>query len=198
MLDLDVQPLPDRRPGIVICAYDAADDLWDPYDDVGGEYWNPPGARSLPVYPGETESLAEILTTHVRGQDCDALLLIGRTRKGPGFRVQMRAENRAPHTHQRLTLVGPGVARSTAPVSEMIRALTDLGLTAEASSDAEDDAGSYLLYRLLAALPDDPDAPAVGLLRVPIDASDRDTRRAIKAVASSMAMRLSFRPRQNA
>ena len=195
MLDLDVQPLPDRRPGVVICAYDAADDLWSPYDEMGVDYWNPPGARSVPVDGGETEALADTLVAHVRGRDCDALLLIGRTRKGSDFRVQMRVENRGLNTHKRLSVVGPGVARSTAPVSEMVRALTDLGLPAEASSEAEDDAGSYLLYRLLAALPDDPDAPAVGLLRVPMDADDRDVRKAIQAVASSMAMRLSHRPR---
>jgi hypothetical protein len=49
----------------------------------------------------------------------------------------------------------------------MVRALNDAGLAAEATSDGEEDAGSYLLYRVLTALPDGSDAPAVGLIRAP-------------------------------
>ncbi|HBI18761.1 MAG TPA: hypothetical protein DDY79_05460, partial [Brevundimonas sp.] len=70
-----------------------------------------------------------------------------------GFRVQMRAENRTLDHKHRLSSTGPGVARATAPVADIVRALTAAGLEADASSEAEEDAGSYLLYRVLADLP---------------------------------------------
>jgi hypothetical protein len=35
------------------------------------------------------------------------------------------------------------MARATAPVAEMVRALNEAGFSADASSEAEDDIGSY-------------------------------------------------------
>ena len=76
-----------------------------------------------------------------------------------------------------------------------MRALHEAGLKADASSDAEDDVGSYLLYRLLSELPDSPDAPAIGLLRTPLPADEAVVSKGVKAAASAMARRLSPLPR---
>ena len=121
--------------------------------------------------------------------------LVGRSSRAPVFRVQMRAEGRTPGEGRRLSRTGPSIARSTAPVADMVRALHEAGLKADASSDAEDDVGSYLLYRLLSELPDSPDAPAIGLLRTPLPADEAVVSKGVKAAASAMARRLSPLPR---
>lgn len=178
---------PDRRPGIAICSYDIDDQAWDLIEDLSGTPWSPAGARTVPVAGGDPEALASRLSAHLKNGDCRAVLLVGRTHKAGGFRVQMRAENRALDRRERLSQTGPGVARSTAPIADMVRALNAAGLAADASSDAEDDAGSYLLYRVLADLPDGPNTPAVGLLRAPVPADEAAMRKGVKAAASAMA-----------
>ena len=107
----------------------------------------------------------------------------------------MRAENRALNGTDRLDDTGPGLARATAPVAEIVRALNDAGLAAAASSDSEADAGSYLLYRILSSLPDGTDSPAIGLLRAPVASSDAAVQRGVKAAAAAMASHLSPLPR---
>ena len=124
------------------------------------------------------------------------MLLIGRTHKSSGFRVQMRAENRALIGGEKLSHTGPAMARATAPVADMVRALTAAGLHAEASSEGEDDIGSFLLYSILTRLPDDADVPAVGLLRAPMDIADEAVQKGVKAVANAMARTLSPLPRR--
>ena len=126
------------------------------------------------------------------------LLLVGRTRRSDGFRLQIRAENRALDGGERLDQVGPGMARATAPVADIVRALNEAGLTADASSDAEDDAGSYLLYRVLSGLPDGAGHAGVGLLRAPEHEADAAVQRAVKAAAQAMARHLSPLPRSRA
>jgi hypothetical protein len=190
MLDPEVPTSQDRRPGIVICAYEADDDGWDPVEDLSGRFWDPPGARTVAVFADEPEALVSTLADHLRSGECQGILLVGRSARAPGFRIQMRAENHAPGQKQRLSRTGPGIARSTAPVADMIRALTDAGLKADASSEAEDDVGSYLLYRMLAELPDGPEAPAIGLIRAPLPADERLVRKGVKAAASAMARRM--------
>ncbi|MCA0366723.1 MAG: hypothetical protein LCH57_01480 [Proteobacteria bacterium] len=185
----------DRRPGIAICTYDDADGGWDLIEDLSGTPWSPAGARTVPVSGGDPDALASRLGDHLRNGDCRAVLLVGRTHKAGGFRVQMRAENRALDRRERLSLTGPGVARTTAPVADILRALNAAGLAADASSDAEEDAGSYILYRVLADLPDGPHVPAVGLLRAPIPADETAVRKGVKAAASAMAGHLSPQPR---
>lgn len=188
---------PDRRPAIVICAWDADDPIWDPIEDLSGDPWSPEGARTVAVAPEAPEALADTLAGHLDHAGTRALLLLGRSRKGSGFQLQMRAENRAGGDG-RGRGVGPSVARATAPVAEMVRALADAGLEAEATSDAEDDVGSYLLYRILTGLPDDADTPAVGLLRAPAGGDEHVVQRAVKATAQAMARHLSPLPRARA
>ena len=197
MLDLSSDTAPDRRPAIVICAYDADETGWDPVEDLSGTSWNPDGARTVAIGADAPEALASTLSNYLSQNGCRALLLVGRTQRSEGFRVQMRAENRALNG-DRLDTVGPAVARATAPVADIVRALNEAGLAADASSDAEDDAGSYLLYRILSSLPDGSDVPAVGLLRAPSGGADAAVQRAVKTAASAMARNLSPLPRYRA
>lgn len=195
MLDIQAEAAPDRRPAIVICAYDAGETGWDPVEDLSGVAWNPVGARTVPVAAEAPESLAATLEAHLRDRGCRALLLVGRTTLGDSFRVQMRAENRVLNGTDRLDDTGPGLARATAPVAEIVQALNDAGLAAAASSESESDAGSYLLYRILSGLPDGTDSPAIGLLRAPAASSDASVQRGVKAAAAAMASHLSPLPR---
>ncbi|RZJ00795.1 MAG: hypothetical protein EON90_06060 [Brevundimonas sp.] len=197
MLDTAETP-PDHRPAIVICAWDAGEVGWDPVEDLSGVPWSPPGARTVAVPGGEPDALADTLAAHLGDQRCRALLLVGRTRRSTDFRLQIRAENRSLDGAHRLTSVGPAIARATAPAAEMVRAMNAAGLTVDASSDAEDDAGSYLLYRVLSGLAEGLDTPAVGLLRAPEGRSAADVQKAVKAAAEAMARHLSPLPRSRA
>lgn len=193
MLDTIAENQPDRRPAILVCVYETADPLWNALDSDTD--WAPPGARLRPLGPGEPSVLADRISCELDEADCSAVLLVGRTRKSDGFRVQMRAENRALTGGKKLSDTGPSLARATAPVAEMVRALNDAGLSADATSDSEDDAGSYLLYRVLTALQDDVDAPAVGLLRAPSTVDEAQLRLGIQTAATAMARHLSPLPR---
>ena len=107
----------------------------------------------------------------------------------------MRAERRASDGSQKTEDVGPSVARATAPVSEIVRALNEEGLSADASSDAEEDAGSYLLDRVLSSLAEGVETPAVGLLRAPQHESDAVVRKAVRTAAQAIARHMSPLPR---
>jgi len=195
MNEIDSRASGDRRPGIIICAYDGDDDGWDLVEDLSGEIWSPSGARAVPIAAADPDELASTLAARLGSGECRAILLVGRTQKGAGFRVQMRAENRTLDYKHRLSSTGPGVARTTAPVADMVRALTAAGLQADASSDIEEDAGSYLLYRVLSDLPDGPLTPSIGLLRAPAPANEAAVRKGVKAAASAMASHLTPLPR---
>lgn len=195
MNEIDSRASGDRRPGIIICAYDGGDDGWDLVEDLSGEIWSPSGARAVPIAAADPDELASTLAARLGSGECRAVLLVGRTQKGAGFRVQMRAENRTLDYKHRLSSTGPGVARTTAPVADMVRALNAAGLQADASSDIEEDAGSYLLYRVLSDLPDGPLTPSIGLLRAPAPANEAAVRKGVKAAASAMASHLTPLPR---
>lgn len=193
MLDTIAENQPDRRPAILVCVYETADPLWNALD--ANADWTPPGARLRTLGPGEPADLADRITGELHEADCGGVLLVGQTRKSDGFRVQMRAENRALTGGKKLSQTGPSLARATAPVAEMVRALTDAGLSADATSDSEEDVGSYLLYRVLTALQDDVDAPAVGLLRAPATVNEAQLRLGIQTAATAIARHLSPLPR---
>jgi hypothetical protein len=197
MLEPKDEAAPDFRPALVICAWDADEAGWDPVEDLSGESWHPIGARTLAVAAGEPEALATILSAHLDDRSCRGLLLVGRTRRSDAFRLQIRAENRSLDGG-RLDVIGPGMARATAPVADIVRALNEAGLAADASSDSEEDAGSYLLYRVLSGLPDGPDTPAIGLLRAPEHETDAAVQRAVKAAAQAIAHHLPPLPRSRA
>lgn len=190
---------PDRRPAIAICAWDPNFNAWDPVEDLSGDPWNPVGARTLPV-PGSssTEALAAQLSAMIASGECGALLLVGRTAHSGAFRLQMRAENRCLDRSDRLDHTGPGVVRATAPTAEIVRDLAAAGLSALAASDAEEDAGSYILYRILNDLPDGAASPAIGLIRAPSDAPSAKVQAAVKTAASVIARHLAPLPRSSA
>ena len=198
MLDLPAEKQQDRRPAIVICAYDINDVAWDAVEDLSGLPWNPSGARTIAIAADAPEQLAQTLSLCLREPDCRAILLVGRTHKSGSFRVQMRAENRALSSGEKLSQTGPAMARATAPVAEMVRALTAAGLHADASSEGEEDVGSFLLYSILTSLPDDADVPAIGLLRAPLDVADETVQKGVKAAAAAMASTLAPLPRARA
>ncbi|CAN5156394.1 hypothetical protein BH09PSE1_BH09PSE1_14880 [soil metagenome] len=185
----------DRRPALVICAYDPDDTDWDPVEDLSGTPWSPAGARTIAVSAADPEDLAARLRAHLSDPDCRGVLLVGRTEKSDAFQIQMRAENRALTGRAKLSSTGPATARATAPVADMIRALTDAGLEAAASSDSEEDVGSFLLYSILTGLPDDVDAPAVGLIRAPVDMAPADLNKGVRLAAGAIARHLSPLPR---
>ena len=197
MLDTVAETKPDRRPAMVICAYDPGERAWDPVEDLSGEPWNPPGARTVAVAAADPQSLAGILSEHLKQTDCRAILLVGRTHRAGQFGVQMRAENRNL-AGAKLTHTGPALARATAPVADMVRDLNAAGLSAKASSDDEEDVGSFLLYSILTSLPDDADVPAIGLLRAPLDVADETVQKGVKAAAVAMARTLAPLPRARA
>ncbi|MBU1348249.1 MAG: hypothetical protein KKA16_15015 [Alphaproteobacteria bacterium] len=195
MLETPAENAPDRRPAILVCVYEADDPALAALDDPAGAPWNPAGARTLPVGHDDPAVLADRIRDELNQTDCRAVLLVGRTRRSDAFRIQMRAENRTLTGGGKLTVTGPAMARATAPVAEMVRALNDAGLNADATSDSEDDAGSYLLYRVLTALPDDADVAAVGLLRAPASLDNESLRRGVQTAAATMARHLSPLPR---
>lgn len=196
---METGPRPDRRPAIAICAWDPNFTAWDPVEDLSGDPWNPVGARTLPV-PGSssTEALAAQLSAMIASGECGALLLVGRTAHPDAFRLQMRAENRCLDRSDRLDHTGPGVVRATAPTAEIVRDLTAAGLSALAASDAEEDAGSYILYRILNDLPDGAASPAIGLIRAPSEAPNAKVQAAVKTAASVIARHLAPLPRSSA
>lgn len=185
----------DRRPALVICAYDRGGVGWDPGSGLSGETWSPPGARALIVASDEPQALAQSLSHQLTDPDCRGLLLLGRSERGQGFQVQMRAENRALDGDGKLSRTGPATARTTAPVAEILRTLHEAGLDAAATSEGREDVGSYLLYSILTGLPDDVDAPAVGLLRVPAHASPSERDQGVRLAASAIARHLAPLPR---
>lgn len=195
MLDTIAENQPDRRPGILVCIYEADDTLSAALDTHDGAAWAPAGARVRAQGPDDPTTLAEVITQQIGEADCRAVLLVGRTRKSTSFRIQMRAENRAPSGGKKVSLTGPAMARATAPAAEIVRELIDAGLAADATSESEEDVGSYLLYRVLTALPDNADAPSVGLLRVPALIDREQLRLGVQTAASAMACHLSPLPR---
>lgn len=194
MLDTPAETTPDRRPAILVCVCEADDPAWATLDDIAVA---PIGARTRSVGPGDPAMLAGLINGELSTTEGLAVLLVGRTRRTDGFRLQMRAENRALAGGARLSSTGPATARATAPVAEMVRALNEAGLSADASSDSEEDVGSYLLYRVLTALPDNADAPSVALLRVPASFDTERLRQGVQTAAGVMARHMSpvARPR---
>ncbi len=187
MLDLNRDVTHDRRPFLAIVPWDRGFRGWDPIEARTGEPWHPVGARILALAADEPETAAQNLIDAITQRRISALLLAGRTRHSGPIRLQTRAENRTLDGKERHDPTGAGVVRATVPAGDILRELNRVGLTAQIASDAEEDAGSYLLYRVLAALPDRLSVPAVGLLRLPRDMAPEPADQAIKAAVSAMA-----------
>jgi len=189
MLDTAASPPPDRRPAIVICAYEADETRWDPIEDLSGVPWSPTGARTVALQSAEVGELVEALSQCL--PDCRGVLLLGRGRDDSRFTIQLRAERREPDLARR----GPSIVRATAPAAEMAQALREGGLEVEISSEGEDDAGNRLLHHLLNHLPDPMQAPSIGLLRLPAQGDEATVTRGVKLAAAVMARHLAPMPR---
>jgi hypothetical protein len=196
MLDTPADAQPDLRPGLMLCAYEPDLDWGADGSDADND-WTLPGARLISVEAQAPESLARTLMERLRDPACRAALLVGRADGARDFLIQTRAENRVLNGKARLVPTGPGVARATAPALEMAQSLSEAGLSARLSSDTVTDPGNYLLYRVLCSLPDGPEAPLVGLLRVP-DGDGSAITRAVRLAAEAMARHLSPLPRPRA
>ncbi|WP_396592838.1 hypothetical protein [Brevundimonas sp. R86498] len=196
MLNNRTEKGPDRRPAILVCSYDPHDPAGLAAGDADGQPSDSGSARTLTVGADDPGALADLISHKLAKAECQAVLLVGRTRRSDGFRVQMRAENRGLTGPAKWSDTAPALARTTAPVSEMVQALNEAGLAAAATSDSEEDAGSHLLYRILTALPDDADAPAVALLRVPLALEPSEARRGVAVAADAIARHLPLMPRE--
>lgn len=192
MLDIAAETAPDLRPTLALCAWGGDTS----FSESGASLVQVFSTRVELINDHRPEALAERLIGRLWTRGCNGLLLTGPTRLAGEFRLQTRAENRALGGRGKLDPTGPAVARATAPIGEIVRSMGDAGLAVAATSEAEDDLGSYLLYRVLTALPDDADAAPVALLRSPPNAPIEDQTRAVRATAQAMARHFSPSPRR--
>ncbi|MFC0633241.1 hypothetical protein [Brevundimonas balnearis] len=170
-----------RRPQVGVCAVG----LEVPAGEGGDGLWDGFSASD----DAEIET-AEMLVRGISGGRWHALLIVAKGRAGGPLRVQLRAENRSADGPGRLFPTGPAMARATAPAAELVRAFQGAGFETEASSEGPCDTAGALLFRTLLALADCSDAPPVGLVRVPADASGEAVDRMIGIGAPVMARRL--------
>lgn len=179
----------DRRPSIAILPWDKGFRAWDPHDSASGSAWHPSGARIVNLTP-DADDLAQVVTDMVVNQQVAAVLLVGRTSSSGKIHVQTRAENRIPGTLQRDTPLGAGIVRATLSTADVLRDLDQAGLAAHARSEAEDDEGSHLLFRILSQLSDHAATPPIGLMRLPRDMAPAQVNQAIRTVATSISRHL--------
>lgn len=188
-------PEGDRRPCILICNWDPANPAWDLVEDLSGVPWHPDQARSELV-AGNTDvvALASDLVSRLQHREARALLLLGPTRYDGPIRLQIRAEI-PKDDGERLDNESPGVVRATAPCADIIHAVSGTKVAIIPTSEAEDDAGSKLLYHIMTGLGDDAETLAVALMRFPRSASEASVSAAIKAAATVMTQHLAPLPR---
>jgi pyroglutamyl-peptidase len=172
--------------------------------------WSPRAVRVRAlVAPVRWSGSAETIDEALREGRCDGALLLGVAGKAREFRVEMRARNHVDRhkpdadgklwRNEKIDPTGPAVARSTAPVAEMVRAIQDEGYPSVASSDAGDYLCNFSLYRLLTGVGEGADGPPVGFLHVPrfferdgvdVPVELDDLERAVKAAATAFAFSL--------
>lgn len=163
--------------------------------------WSPQGARLIGcTAPVSWRRAAGEVISAVAAHGCDAILLVATRARASDLRVEMRAQNRvAPRRpdadgmvwpHDRILPTGPGIARATAPVAEMVQAMTRAGIKARASSECGDYIGNFVLYRLLTDPDLDTAARPVGCLSAPRKVDIEDLERAVKVAVGAFAERL--------
>jgi hypothetical protein len=172
-----------RRPHVGLCAV-----------GLGEITAPPPGPGIAAGYRALPETVEAVLDA-LDANEIQGLLIFAPGRRDGAFQVQLRAENRTPEG-LRLHPVGPSIARATAPVPELVRALLDQGETAEVVSSLPPDPAGLLFYDVLTGLSDQRDTPPIGLLRAPGDASAERLQAAAAACAQAIGRRLAPLPRQ--
>lgn len=185
----------DRRPCIMVCNWAGDGPVWDMVEDLTGVPWQPENARSELVTVGtDMAEMAGLLAERLSSQQARALLLIGRTgHEGPAL-LQMRAVV-PTRDGQRMDEASPGVVRATAPIPDIIQAITAARVPVMTTSRSEDDAGSELLYRVMTSLDDLHETPSVALLRFPHSMSEACIAPAVKAAATAMTQHMAPAPR---
>lgn len=189
MLDSAQVSATDRRPVMALVTWDSGFRAWDPHDSTTGEVWHPRGARALTL-SGTPQDLERELIDGLTQHHVSGIILIGRSLDKGTIQIQTRAENRLPGSQERADALGAGVVRSTLTTSEILRDLARENLAARAVSNAENDAGSHLLFRILAQMPHQGATPPVGLVRLPRDMGPEQVQQAIRTVASSVSRHL--------
>jgi pyroglutamyl-peptidase len=214
MLDAQADAHSLARPGLLMCGFGpfpAAPDnpATRVVEALRDRCWRPLHARiAYATVPTLWRGAAEAVQDAMLSQRCDAVLMIGVAVKARGFRVEMRAQNRTAASRpdasgavlgrDRIDHTGPGVARATAPVADIVRALRDEGLPVQPSSDAGSYLCNYTLYRVLTGSGESA-APTAGFLHVPQaretagpDAASTlaDIERAVRAAARAFAAAL--------
>ena len=164
--------------------------VWDLVEDLSGVPWNPTHARTeLVEGHGDIQALANALVGKLLNHEARALLLLGRTKHDGPARLQIRAE--VPKVEgRRSDHESPGVVRATAPTADILAAVKSAKVPMIASSDAEDDAGSRLLYAVMTSLENIFETPAVGLMRFPSSMGEQSVSHAVKAAATVMTQHL--------
>ena len=173
----------DLAPALLICGFGpfpAA--LVNPASLVVGSLrergWSPNGARAAySLIPTIWDVAPERVQEAMVDCGCAGVLMVGVAARARSFRVEMRAQNRTAKTRpdasgavlgrDRIDPTGPAVARATAPVADMLRALRAEGLSAEPSSDAGAYLCNFTLYRVLTGYAGRLAAPSAGFLHVP-------------------------------
>ena len=184
-----------RRPCIIICNWDGGEPVWDLVEDLTGVPWAPDNARTeLIEGVTDAENLARDLVSRLISHEARALLLIGRTRYEGPARLQIRAELPKTDGH-RLSEDGPGVVRATAPAAAILEAAANAKVALVASSEAEDDAGSALLYRIMTALEDHLETPAIAMIRFPFGMAEPQVAATIKAAATVLTQHFTLAQR---
>lgn len=179
-----------RLPCILICNWAEGPMVWDLVEDLSGVPWNPAHARTeLVEGNSDVQALADHLVAKLLNHEARVLLLLGRTRNDGAVRLQIRAE--VPKIEgQRSDHISPGVVRATAPTADILAAIKAAKVPVIASSEAEDDAGSHLLYAVMTALENSAETVAVGLMRFPVSMGEQAVSHAVKAAATVMTQHM--------
>lgn len=161
--------------------------------------WTP--ERAAAVYcdlPADADAAIGVLDRELGATSAWGVLLIETCPTSREFLVEMRAQNRpARRASDRISPLGPAVARATGPVADMRLAVEREGLPVRASSDAGGRLGNDLLYRLLTEVAPMSGGPAIGLLHLPArdtaadtslddDQLDRGVMAAVRAFAETL------------
>jgi pyroglutamyl-peptidase len=189
-------------------------------EQLEAEGWAPEGASlAFSVLPTTWAGAVAALKARLRETGADGVLLTGVCGGAAGFRVEMRAQNRASttavdadgrkHGAMRISPLGPAVLRASAPVEPMIGALRKVGLPVEPSSDAGDYLCNYTFYKALADQASDREARPIAFLHLPpvreappvedagfLAFTLDDLEKGVKAAATSLARTLAFGSRE--
>ena len=164
---------PTHLPRLIVCAWN--DEGVDTAATLESRGWRHDRAEVIhAVLPAEPSEAFDALLELMREHAASGVLIVEAS--GRGVRVPLGAGNRrarsdgaaaASGRERRISPVGPGSARVTAPVAEMLRAIAAERMAASVVAEASDRRGNHLIYRLLTEAAAGAGAPTVGALLLP-------------------------------